>query len=199
MYYNSEYQYMTFDVPHVVENIVDIQRMTDIGIDKFKRKFNARNYAVGTDNITWQFANYNVFGLCSCNQWFYDIYTSLIDGIRQYHELAGIERPKQLWLQAWINSHKNGQVLKTHNHDWPLHGFMAIDPKKSHTVFTDKPNGKELYRVENKVGQFYIGPGSRFHHVEILEPYEGERITFGFDLEHRDRIFDNMGFIPIII
>jgi hypothetical protein len=70
---------------------------------------------------------------------------------------------------------------------------------KSCTVFTDKPNGKELYRVENKVGQIYIGPGYRFHHVEMLEPFAGERITFGFDLENRDRIIDNMGLIPIII
>lgn len=199
MYYNEEFKYMLVDVPHVRENIDDIKRMTQIGVDKFKRKFNNQNHAIGTDNITWQFSNYNVFGVCSCNQWFYDIYTSLISAIREYHRLANIELPKQLWLQSWINSHTPNQVLKTHNHDWPMHGYMSIDPKKSYTVFTDKPNGTELYRVENKVGQFYVGPGYRFHHVELTEPFEGERITFGFDLENRDRIFDNIGFFPIIL
>lgn len=199
MYYNEEYQYMVVDVPHMRENIADIQRITQIGVDKYKRKFNATNYATGTDNITWQFGNYNMFGLNSCNQWFYDIYKSLIEAIREYHRLSGIEIPKQLWLQTWINSHTPNQVLKTHNHDWPLHGYISVEPKKSQTVFTDKPNGKELYRIDNKVGQIYLGPGSRFHHVEVLEPFQGERITFGFDLEHRDRIFDNIGFMPIIL
>lgn len=199
MYYNEEYQYITVDVPHIEQNITDIKRITSLGVDKYKRKFGASNYAVGTNNITWQFGNYNMFGVNSCNQWFYDIYTSLISTIREYHKLANIEIPPQLWLQTWINSHKPNQVLKTHNHEWPLHGYISIEPKKSDTVFTDKPNGTELYRINNKVGQIYLGPGSRFHHVEVLEPFEGERITFGFDLEHRDRIFDNIGFMPIIL
>ena len=199
IYYNDEYQYMTVQVPHIEQNISDIQRMTWLGVDKYKRKFGAQNHALGTDNITWHFGNYNVFGLCSCNQWFYDIYKSLLDVIREYHARTGIEIPPQLWLQAWINSHTPKQVLKSHNHDWPLHGYISIDPKKSQTVFTDKPNGKELYRIDNKIGQIYIGPGHRFHHVEVLEPFDGERITFGFDLEHRDRIFDNIGFVPIML
>jgi hypothetical protein len=197
--YNKEWQYMTVQVPYIAENIEDIKRLTAVGVDKFKRKFHNQNHAIGTENITWQFANYNVFGVCSCNQWFYEIYKSLIGLIKEYHKAEGLEVPSQLWLQSWINSHTTNQVLRTHNHDWPLHGYISIEPKKSHTVFTDKPNGKELYRIENKVGQIYLGPGYRFHHVEVLEPFEGERITFGYDLEHRDRIFDNMGFFPIIL
>ena len=198
MQYNEEFQYATFDVPYIAEHIEDIKRITQIGVDKYKRKFYVTNHANSTDNITWQFSNYNVYGLCSCNQWFYTIYKSLIQGLREYYAVSNTPIPEQLWLQSWINSHTPKQVLKTHNHEWPLHGYISIEPKKSCTVFTDKPNGKELYRIENKVGQIYIGPGSRFHHVEITEPFEGERITLGFDLEHRDRIFDNIGFMPII-
>jgi len=190
---------MLIDVPYIAENIEDIKRMTAVGVDKFKRKFNLKNHANSTDNITWQFSNYNVYSVCSCNQWFYNIYKNLVTGIREYHTLSNTPIPSQLWMQSWINSHTPKQVLKSHNHDWPLHGYISIEPMKSCTVFTDKPNGKELYRVENKVGQIYIGPGYRFHHVEMLEPFAGERITFGFDLENRDRIIDNMGLIPIII
>jgi len=199
MYYNDEFKYMLIDVPYIAENIEDIKRMTAVGVDKFKRKFNLKNHANSTDNITWQFSNYNVYSVCSCNQWFYNIYKNLVTGIREYHTLSNTPIPSQLWMQSWINSHTPKQVLKSHNHDWPLHGYISIEPMKSCTVFTDKPNGKELYRVENKVGQIYIGPGYRFHHVEMLEPFAGERITFGFDLENRDRIIDNMGLIPIII
>lgn len=199
MYYNEQYQYMLIDIPHIAENIDNIMRMTQVGVEKFKRKFNQTNHVARNDNITWQFANYNVYGLCSCNQWFYEIYKSQIEAIREYFKMSNTEVPNQLWLQSWINSHTPTQVLKSHNHDWPWHGYISIDPKKSHTVFTDKPNGTELYRVENKIGQLYIGPGHRFHHVELLEPFMGERITFGFDLECNDRIMDNIGFLPVII
>lgn len=199
MYYNEEFKYLLVQVPEIEENIENIKRITQIGVDKFKRKFQQVNHSSRNDNITWQFTNYNVYGVCSCNQWFYDIYKAQINAIREYFKLSNTEVPDQLWLQSWINSHTPSQVLKTHNHDWPWHGYISIDPKKSHTVFTDKPYGKELYRVENKVGQIYVGPGYRFHHVEVLEPFDGERITFGFDLEHRDRIMDNIGFLPIIL
>lgn len=199
MYYNDEFKYMLVDIPHIAENIENIKRITQVGVDKFKRKFNQVNHNARNDNITWQFMNYNVYGLCGCNEWFYNIYKSQIEAIREYFKISQTEVPHQLWLQSWINSHRPNQVLKSHNHDWPWHGYISIDPKQSDTVFTDKPNGTELYRVKNKVGQLYIGPGYRFHHVEVLEPFEGERITFGFDLEFNDRIMDNIGFLPIII
>jgi hypothetical protein len=199
MYYNEQYQYMLIDIPHIADNIDNIMRMTQVGVEKFKRKFNQTNHVARNDNITWQFTSYNVYGVCGCNQWFYDIYKSQIEAVREYFKLSNTEIPSQLWLQSWINSHTPNQVLKSHNHDWPWHGYISIDPKKSHTVFTDKPNGTELYRVENKIGQLYIGPGHRFHHVEVLEPFMGERITFGFDLEYTDRIMDNIGFLPVII
>lgn len=199
MYFNEEFQYLTMTIPGVEENLENIKTITQLGVDKFKRKFQQTNHMVRNDNITWQFTNYNVYNVCSCNQWFYDIYKTQIFAIKEYFKLTNQEVPDQLWLQSWINSHTPNQVLKTHNHDWPWHGYISIDPKNTRTVFTDKPNGKELYSVENKVGQLYIGPGYRFHHVEVLEPFEGERITFGFDLEYRDRIMDNIGFVPVIL
>jgi hypothetical protein len=199
MYYNEEFNYMVVDIPHIAENINNIKRITQLGVEKFKRKFNQSNHSPRNDNITWQFANYNVYGICGCNEWFYNIYRSQIEAIREYFKVSNTEVPHQLWLQSWINSHTPNQVLKSHNHDWPWHGYISIDPKISDTVFTDKPGGKELYRIQNKIGQLYIGPGHRFHHVEVLEPFEGERITFGFDLEFNDRIMDNIGFLPIII
>lgn len=199
MYYNEEFGYILVDIPHIAENIENIKRMTQVGVDKFKRKFSQTNHTARNDNITWQFGSYNVYGLCSCNVWFYEIYKSQVNAMREYFRLTNTEVPEQLWLQSWINSHTPTQVLKSHNHDWPWHGYISIDPKESDTVFTDKPNGTELYRIKNKVGQLYMGPGHRFHHVEVLKPFEGERITFGFDLEYRDRIFDNIGFLPVIL
>lgn len=199
MYYNAEFQYTLMQVPYIEEHIDRIKELTQQGIHRFKQSRGMHNHAMRNDNLTWMFTQYNIYSLCSNNQHFYEIYKSLIGAIREYFNITNTEIPSQLWLQSWVNGHTPKQVLKSHNHDWPIHGYISIDPKKSETVFTDAPNGKELYRVQNKIGQIYVGPGSRFHHVELLEPFEGERITFGYDVEYRDRILDNMGFIPIIL
>lgn len=199
MYYNDEFKYLLVNIPGIAENLDNIKRITQLGVDKFKRKFSQTNHHVRNDNITWQFMNYNVYGLCSCNEWFYDMYVAQVNVIKQYFKLTNTTVPRQLWLQSWINSHTPKQVLKSHNHDWPWHGYISIDPKNTYTVFTDKPNGTELYRIKNEPGNIYIGPGHRFHHIEVVEPFEGERITFGFDLECTDRIMDNIGFVPIIL
>ena len=90
MYYNDEFKYMLVDVPAISENLDNIVRLTNIGVDKFKRKFNQSNHHVRNDNITWQFMNYNVYCLCSCNQWFYDIFQTQINAIREYFKLSNI-------------------------------------------------------------------------------------------------------------
>ena len=67
------------------------------------------------------------------------------------------------------------QVLKWHNHSWPCHGYISIDPKMTKTVF-------EGYEITNEVGNIYIGAGNRQHCVEVLEPFTAPRITIGFDV-----------------
>ena len=70
---------------------------------------------------------------------------------------------------------------------------------KSDTVFTDGENGSELWRIENKPLQVYLGPGRIYHHVEVKEDYDDERITLGFDVQMKDMISDNFSFIPIAL
>ena len=199
MQYNSEFQYTLTQVPYIEEYVDRIIETTQQGIERFKRSKGMHNHAAHIGNVTWMFSQYNMYSLFSNNQDFYEIYKSLIVAIREYFNITNTEIPPQLWLQSWINGHTSSQILTSHNHDWPIHGYISIDPKNTDTVFTDSPNGNELYRIKNRVGQIYVGPGARFHHVELLEPFVGERITFGYDLEYRDRIIDNMGFIPIIL
>ncbi len=144
---------------------------------------------------TWSYNLYNIFSLTAPSTNFYQIYQELRTLIRS--EL-GEDRP--LWLQAWLNYHKSDQVLDWHNHDFEYHGYISIDPKKTNTVF-------EEYSIENKVGQIYLGPGYRKHKVEVLKPFDGERITIGFDVQtipqnpyvtYTERPFMNMSLIPLL-
>jgi len=197
--YNEQWDFGVKQIPYIVENIDDIRTATLDGVERFKHAKGIRGYQAMTNNITWYFKDYNVYSLCACNTHFYKLYTELVQVVREYFEISKKEKPNQLWLQSWINSHKSNDTLKSHNHEWPIHGYVSIDPMKTQTVFTDKPNGVELYRVDNKVGQIYIGPGFRYHHVEVLEPFKGDRITYGYDLEFRERILENMGLIPVVL
>ena len=80
-----------------------------------------------------------------------------------------------MWMQAWLNYHNHDQVLGWHNHDWDYHGYISIDPKNTITEFRD-------YKIENKVGQIYFGPGQKEHRVVCLDEFSDTRLTIGFDV-----------------
>jgi hypothetical protein len=124
-----------------------------------------------------------------------------------YQELRNLIRDhlgykKKLWMQAWINHLRYDEidVLAWHGHDFPYHGYISIDPKETETVFDE-------YRIENKVGQIYLGPGHRMHKVESTRPFDGVRTTIGFDIvdlnesdmvTYIERPWTNMSFIPLL-
>jgi len=97
-------------------------------------------------------------------------------------------------MQSWLNFHSSDEVLKKHSHEWPFHGYISVDPKSTTTVF-------EKYEIENKIGQIYIGPGGKGyeHYVRVNNPYEGKRITIGFDItDIPNRGYKNLGLTPIL-
>ena len=100
-------------------------------------------------------------------------------------------------MQSWLNNHTYDEVLRSHDHGCPIHGYVSIDPKKSKTVFTDGIEDNIIYEVENNPGLLYIGPGKRYHRVENLEKWEGQRVTMAFDVI--DEKNNHLSFIPIII
>jgi hypothetical protein len=149
----------------------------------------------GAKDTTWNYSLYNIFCLTAPATNFYQIYSEIRSLVRR---TLGETRP--LWMQAWLNYHRPHEVLDWHDHIFPYHGYVSIDPKRSNTVF-------ENYSIENKPGQIYFGPGHRKHKVEILEPYDGERITIGFDIldtpdslyiKYRERPFKDMSLIPLL-
>ena len=140
------------------------------GILDFARfKFND---LYGHEEFTKAYPTYNMFTLTATDSLMYQLFKELQVMVRS---VLG-EQP--LWIQCWMNYHTQSEVLDWHNHDWPWHGYITIDPKKTNTVFED-------ITIENKPAQIYFGEGHKKHKVEVLEPYEGHRITLGYDITNK--------------
>jgi len=142
------------------------------------------------EDSTWSYHKYNIFALTAPSSAFYQIYVELRNLVRN---TIGNDRP--LWFQAWINYHSNAQLLSWHEHEFEYHGYIAIDPKDTKTVFKD-------YEILNKPGQIYLGPGYRQHMVEAITPFQGVRTTIGFDIITAPAIgsqpYMNMGLMPLL-
>jgi len=143
---------------------------------------NAISFLEG-DDPTWSYNKYNVFGLTSPTQVFYDLFKELRGFVYDYTD-------GDLWMQSWVNYHNPDQLLQWHNHDWPIHGYICINPHLTKTVF-------DGYEIENRIGDVYIGPGNRYHRVEMIEPFYTPRITIGFDITNDPgKANSNNGLIP---
>ena len=135
---------------------------------------------------TWSYNLYNIFCATSPSPLWYDLLVELKKYIREF---IGHENP--LWMQSWLNFHKPEEVLDWHNHEWPYHVYISIDPKNTETVFDN-------YKIKNELGNIYIGPGNRMHKVEVIEPFTTPRITLGFDIhEEPDFPYQQFSLMPI--
>lgn len=135
---------------------------------------------------TWSYNLYNIFCATSPSPLWYDLLIELKKYIREF---IGHEKP--LWMQSWLNFHRPEEVLDWHNHEWPYHGYISIDPKNTETVFDN-------YKIKNELGNIYIGPGNRMHKVEVIEPFTTPRITLGFDIhEEPDFPYQQFSLMPI--
>lgn len=138
-------------------------------------------------NSTWLYRTYNVFSLLGSSEDFYELYKDLIDVIKLYNK-----EDSRLWFQSWLNFHQQNEVLDWHNHFWYFHGYISLDPKNTQTVFRN-------YTIKNELGNIYIGPGNREHKVEVLEPFNGRRVTLGFDVTNQSSLpTDQISLIPIL-
>ena len=137
-------------------------------------------------DMTLDYFKYNIFSLTAGYYTFYEIYKELILLVKS--KLGN----KRMWMQAWLNYHNHDQVLGWHNHDWDYHGYISIDPKNTVTEFRD-------YKIENKVGQIYFGPGQREHRVVCLDEFSDTRLTIGFDVS-LDLFPENgcLGMLPVL-
>ena len=145
----------------------------------------------GPDDTTTTYYKYNIFTMTAGDPYFYTIFRQISAAIR---DKVGDDRP--LWMEAWLNYHKEDEVLDWHTHDedYLLHGYLSIEPMNTVTEFKN-------FTIENKVGNLYVGKtGPGFAHaVKVREPYGGDRITFAFDVIDSTYAneLSNLSFIPI--
>jgi hypothetical protein len=181
--------YALWQSDYIANNLALIQDDIELAHSHFVKLF-------PKEDSTWSFYKYNIFALTAPSLAFYEIYKELKTLV-----LAELGTARPLWFQAWINHHSYDQLLQRHHHEFDYHGYISIDPKATKTVFDD-------YEIINKPGQFYFGPGNRYHSVEALEPFEGVRTTIGFDIhtlpknppgvEYIERPFLNMSMMPLL-
>lgn len=176
---NQEFNYRLYQSQIIVEQVDAMVNELNLAIIKFQKQFPRKD-------STWTYKFYNTFSLTATSPLFYELLTDLKTVIREY---VGDDRP--LWFQSWINYHHSYQLLDWHNHDWPFHGYISIDPKQSKTIFRE-------YEIENQIGKIYIGPGHREHKVEAIEHFSSPRITLGFDVTDKAGLStDCFSLIPI--
>jgi hypothetical protein len=172
-------------------NLTQINNYMKMSVAKFEHLF-------GRQGTTEFYYLYNIFSMASCNKEMYKIYEQLTGFIGEY--LSEVAYPDDnVWMQSWLNFHKEDEVLKSHSHDFDIHGYITLTDHKTDTIFTDGHNGKEVWRIENKPLQVYIGPGRQHHQVQVNESYSDERMTLGFDLVLRDTVTENFSFMPVLL
>ena len=124
--------------------------------------------------ITGLYQQYNIFNYASPKRiWgelFKEIRTSCLDFIGE---------DSNMYFQSWLNYHtEEKQLLDWHDHDFPFHGYISIEPLNSRTIFSD-------FEIDNKVGNIYIGHGNAEHKV-VCDDVSQPRITIGFDILFED-------------
>jgi len=164
-------------------------------VDHSHEAYNKITDLVNSKDSTWNYLHYNIFVETATSHLYFLLFAELRKYIRDYNRQIGGSDSDMIWMQSWLNFHKSDEVLDWHGHPWEFHGYISIDPKKSKTIFRE-------WEIYNEIGQVYIGPGSnddRYHHkVEVLEPYEGDRITIGFDCTKRQNEVLQSKMIPIL-
>ena len=167
-------------------------------INNCKISYNYLKEEYGEDS-TWNFTKYNIFSITSTSVLFYDLYKELNYYIRNF-----VDNNQPLWIQSWLNYHEGEEVekkLSPHRHPWDYHGYISIEPQNTTTIFY------KGYEIQNKIGQIYIGKGNGqnnenpdlTHYVKINQPYDGVRITIGFDIATIPNVFlGSSKFIPLL-
>lgn len=136
--------------------------------DRVKSRFDVH---FRSNQTTFEYRNYNFFGLGAGFPVIYDLFEELRGVIRE--RMGTNER---LWFQSWLNFHTPEGVLRRHNHvDCSCHGYVSIEPHNTRTVFDN-------YQIKNEVGLIYIGDSLKHHEVVVDELFSTKRITIAFDV-----------------
>ena len=183
---------MLFESDFIKEHLSEIIYQTDVIVNVLQERLDTVE-----SNVTWLYKKYNIFAYASGSPAYFNIFKDLNQCIsyfcKEYHVPT-----HNLWMRNWLNYHDHSEVLKLHDHEVMAHGYISLDPKFTETIFVDE-NGIEKYKIHNKPGQIYLGPGRTKHYVQNLQYYSEKRITIGLDLETNIMPGVNLGCLPVIV
>jgi len=193
--YDNKMMYGIYQSDYIVEHLEEIRESCEQAVERIN---NLINTGEEQTDVTWFYQRYNIFSVRTGDIHFYNIFKELVEAISTYFKDMQVEDDGQVWMQSWLNHHKQNEVLGKHDHASPVHGYICLDPKTTKTVFYDNTvESNVLYELKNVPGQIYIGPGKRDHAVINTDDYDGYRLTMGFDID--DDFTYNLGLIPIIL
>lgn len=183
---NQDLKYKIYQSSEIIDNQEEFIREIESSRNSLRALF-------PDIDSTWGYNLYNLFAVSAGYEMFHNLYEDLKFIVRDY-----MQEEDPLWMQCWSNYQYENDVLDWHAHfDWSCHGYISIDPKDTVTMF-------EGFEIQNKIGNIYIGPTDVQHKVYVTKPYEGHRITCGFDvakkevlLEMQERNAINISFMPI--
>jgi hypothetical protein len=179
---NKEYNYRIYKSDSIINHHKEMMYIINTAHTILMKKYGKIN-----PSSTWLYQTYNIFSLVGQSECFHELFKDLISLIKDY-----LPNENKMWFQSWVNYHKPNEVLDWHNHLWHAHGYISLDPKETNTVFKN-------YTIKNEIGNIYVGPGYREHKVEVLNSFEGERVTLGFDVTIKPELPNGiLSFIPII-
>lgn len=186
--HNTLYNYKLYDVSKDLDiNLSQFKYQISIAHTKYLHFFKDVNIS-----STWGYKLYNLFSLTAGSTQFYRIFTTIKSTILDYLQTG----PDNLFMECWVNYHKQNEVLDWHDHDknYFCHGYLSIDPKNTITEFKD-------YSIVNKIGQIYIGPSGKLHRVVAKDSFSDNRITIAFNVIHLENMkkitVTNLGYIPL--
>ena len=146
----------------------------------------------GIINSTFNYTDYNIFGATSPSIHMHKLYCVIRELVR-----SSLGEDQLLWIQSWLNHHTHDQVLDWHSHNATYHGYVCIEPKDTTTEFQE-------WKIENKCGNIYFGPGYNKHRVVNNSKYDGIRITIAFDIMTESDVdlygdpTHNFGCVPLL-
>lgn len=189
---NKDFRYVLFKSKYIEEHLSEILYQTDIVAKTLQERLESAE-----TNVTWLYKKYNVFSYASGSPAYFEIFKDLNECLSFYCNEYNVPT-QNLWMRNWLNYHDHSEVLQLHDHDVMAHGYISIEPRFTETVFVDDYD-VERYKIINKAGQIYLGPGRRKHYVKNLEVYSEKRITLGLDLETNMMPGVNLGCLPVIV
>jgi hypothetical protein len=189
-----DFNYSLFEISFVSAEKENFLKTAIETSDRIKQFLNVQKES---RDITWFYQHYNVFTATCGDKNFYKLFVGINQCIREYLSIHNIKTNEMLYLQSWMNIHDCNEILTLHDHGSPIHGYISIDPKQTKTVFTSGIEDNTIYEIENFSGLLYLGPGKRYHKVENLKEWEGQRLTIAFDIN--DEKNNHLSFIPILI